>query len=83
MTRFFWEFTLPAAGYVSPIEEPEEPQAPGPIESEEERLLRRQLVHFGQVIPIEDVEQIIDQVDSITRMPCGCRYETKGLSICR
>ncbi len=34
--------------------------------------------HFGQVIPIEDVEQVIDRVDSITRMPCGCRYLLTG-----
>jgi ferredoxin len=32
------------------------------------------LEHFGQILPIEDVEQVIDMVDTITRMPCGCRY---------
>ena len=25
--------------------------------------------HFGQVLPIEDVEQVLDMVDSITRLP--------------
>ena len=34
--------------------------------------------HFGQVLPIEDVERVIDMVDSITRMPCGCRFLTTG-----
>jgi hypothetical protein len=81
--RFFQEFTLPAAQGAPPAEEPDEPQAPSRIESEAEKLQRRQMVHFGQVIPIEDVEQIFDQVDSITRMPCGCRYQTTGKSDCR
>jgi NAD-dependent dihydropyrimidine dehydrogenase PreA subunit len=36
------------------------------------------LEHFGQVLPIEDVEQVVDRVDSITRMPCGCRFMTTG-----
>ena len=81
--RFFREFTLAAAEGSPQVETPEEPQAPSPMESEAEKLHRRQLVHFGQVIPIEDVEQIIDQVDSITRMPCGCRYVTTGKSDCR
>jgi ferredoxin len=35
-------------------------------------------VHFGQVVSLEDAESIIDSVDSITRLPCGCRYFTTG-----
>jgi len=38
----------------------------------------RKVEHFGQVLPIEDVERVIDMVDSITRMPCGCRFLTTG-----
>jgi len=34
--------------------------------------------HFGQVLPIEDVEKVIEMVDSITRMPCGCRFDALG-----
>jgi ferredoxin len=34
--------------------------------------------HFGQVVTLEDAERIIDSVDSITRLPCGCRYFTTG-----
>lgn len=83
VARFFREFTLPAAKDAPPAEEPAEPQAPARLETEEEILRRRRIVHFGQVIPIEEVEQIIDQVDSITRMPCGCRYLTTGKSDCR
>ncbi len=44
----------------------------------EQILRRRQIEHFGQVIPIEDVEKIFVGVSSITRMPCGCRYSSTG-----
>ena len=46
--------------------------------SDEEALAQRKVMHFGQVLPLEDVEKVIDMVDSITRMPCGCRYKTTG-----
>lgn len=36
--------------------------------------------HYGQVLPIEDVEHVLDMVDSITRMPCGCRFHSTGLT---
>ena len=48
------------------------------------RLVRRvaerkqKAVHWGQVVPIEDVEQIIDLQDSIVRLPCTCRMLTTG-----
>jgi Pyruvate/2-oxoacid:ferredoxin oxidoreductase delta subunit len=29
--------------------------------------------HYGQVVPIEDVEQILEFVTSIVRLPCSCR----------
>ena len=34
--------------------------------------------HFGQVLPIEDVEKVVGMVDSITRIPCGCRFLSTG-----
>ncbi|MGQ9729692.1 MAG: 4Fe-4S binding protein [Candidatus Zipacnadales bacterium] len=34
--------------------------------------------HFGQVIPIEDIEEIFRFVNSIVRLPCLCRYLTTG-----
>ncbi len=48
--------------------------------SGEQILRRRQIEHFGQVIPIEDVEKIFEGVSSITRLPCGCRYTSTGLT---
>lgn len=35
-------------------------------------------VHFGQVVPIEDVEQIFEFVNSIIRVACICRHVTLG-----
>lgn len=46
--------------------------------SEEDRLKKLKMTHFGQVLPIEDVEKVIDMADSITRIPCGCRLKTTG-----
>jgi ferredoxin len=43
-------------------------------------LEESKIEHFGQVLPIEDVEQVIERVDSITRIPCGCRFLTTGLT---
>lgn len=34
--------------------------------------------HFGQMVPIEDVEQVLEMSNSITRMACICRYTTRG-----
>lgn len=48
------------------------------------RLLRRLLeprqkrFHYGQVVPLEDVEAIIDRVGSVTRIPCVCRKVSVG-----
>jgi NAD-dependent dihydropyrimidine dehydrogenase PreA subunit len=46
--------------------------------SEAEIIEGRKTIHFGQVLPIEDVEKVINIVDSITRIPCGCRFLTTG-----
>jgi NAD-dependent dihydropyrimidine dehydrogenase PreA subunit len=35
-------------------------------------------VHFGQIVPIEDVEQIFGMVNSIVRVACVCRYAYLG-----
>lgn len=34
--------------------------------------------HFGQVLPIEDVERIFDFVTSVVRMTCYCRQSVTG-----
>ncbi len=34
--------------------------------------------HFGQVVPLQDVDLILDQMSSAVRMPCVCRSMTTG-----
>jgi NAD-dependent dihydropyrimidine dehydrogenase PreA subunit len=34
--------------------------------------------HFGQVVPIEDVEKIFEIVNSVVRLPCICRKTLTG-----
>jgi ferredoxin len=34
--------------------------------------------HFGQIVPIEAVENVLDQVGSIIRLPCICRKINTG-----
>ena len=48
--------------------------------SNAESVNRAKIVNFGQVIPIDDVDGIVDRVSSITRLPCGCRYLSTGKS---
>jgi len=44
------------------------------------RLVTRKMkkVHFGQVVPIEDIEQIFGFTNSIVRVACICRQATLG-----
>ncbi len=44
------------------------------------RIVTRKMkrVHFGQVIPIEEIEQIFGFTNSITRVACVCRKSTLG-----
>lgn len=39
---------------------------------------RQKKVHFGQVLPIEDVEEIFGFVSSVVRLPCICRQGILG-----
>lgn len=34
--------------------------------------------HFGQVVPVEDVQEIFNMCSTIIRIPCVCRRETIG-----
>lgn len=35
-------------------------------------------LHYGQVLPIEDVEKVFDVVSAVVRLPCYCRYINLG-----
>jgi ferredoxin len=39
---------------------------------------RQKRVHYGQVVPIEDLERILEFVNSVVRLPCICRKITLG-----
>jgi ferredoxin len=82
LNRFLEELVIPAAGVSTAGDEaqraPSSDQAPQIQPSAEEILRNRKIAHFGQVLPIEDVAEVLDVVDSITRLPCGCRYVLTG-----
>ncbi len=87
-TRLAWNkefirtFVVPAAGGSLPIsEETANSTTMSPVIpiSEAESLRQHKLEHFGQVLPIEDVEKVFSLASSITRIPCGCRYDNAGL----
>jgi ferredoxin len=87
-TRFEWldnfikYFVDVAAGANYPEEtqsSDETVESPPPSLSYTQRLENSKIRHFGQIVPIEDVAKIFDVADSITRMPCGCRFYNTGL----
>ena len=84
IARFFDNFGVPAiTGVPKPFEQVHGAFAPtaelqGPPAGEDQILDGRKATHFGQVLPLEDVERVIDMVDSVTRIPCGCRFITTG-----
>lgn len=43
--------------------------------------LKMKKIHFGQVVPIEDIERIFGFVTSIVRVACICRQHTLGKEI--
>ncbi len=51
-----------------------------PPRTDEQILSDRKIEHFGQVLPIEDVEKVLSLADSVTRLPCACRYFNRGLT---
>ncbi len=55
-------------------------KAPRLIRNLINRLIRRKMQkdHLGQVVPIEEIEQIFGFVNSIVRLPCICREITLG-----
>ncbi len=39
---------------------------------------KQKKMHYGQVVPIEDIEKIFELTNSIVRVACYCRYNTLG-----
>jgi len=46
-------------------------------------LITRHLkkIHFGQIVPIEDVESILDRFSTVVRLPCVCRKTSTGKEV--
>ena len=42
------------------------------------RVARWKELHYGQVLPIEDVEKVFDVVSAVVRLPCYCRHIRLG-----
>lgn len=55
-------------------------KAPGFVKAVMRPIITRRMkkTHFGQVVPIEEVEQIFDFVASIVRVACICRHVILG-----
>jgi NAD-dependent dihydropyrimidine dehydrogenase PreA subunit len=55
-------------------------RVPGPLRHLIGRMIsgRMKKVHYGQVVPIEDVERIFGMMNSIVRVACICRHITLG-----
>src|SRR5574340_280194 len=45
---------------------------PGSIKNDMEERARRE--HFGQVLPIEEIRDLVLKSDTVVRMPCACRW---------
>ena len=79
----FENFVMPAISSVSKERDesqsaPPSTEPPQVLPSEDEIVAHRKVEHFGQILPVEDVEEVIDMVSSITRMACGCRFISTG-----
>jgi hypothetical protein len=78
---FKWTF-IPAGGGTTPEDQSsndEVSKVPDGSICDEQIVARRKIKHFGQVLPVEDVEQVVNQADPITRLPCARRYFSRGL----
>jgi Pyruvate/2-oxoacid:ferredoxin oxidoreductase delta subunit len=83
---FIKSTVIPAAGGKSEESEPldsDESKKPVAQLTEAQILEQNKIEHFGQVLPIEDVEKVLSLTDSITRMPCTCRYYESGITNAR
>ena len=43
------------------------------------RVEERKQNHWGQVVPLEEIEQILDMTVSVVRFPCVCRSTLRGV----
>ena len=55
-------------------------KAPRVVRSLISRMVSRKMkrIHYGQVVPVEDIERIFGMMGSIVRVACVCRHVTLG-----
>ncbi|GAF75867.1 unnamed protein product, partial [marine sediment metagenome] len=78
MTDFFANFEQYVRDRVGPLEklivaDPAAARGLYPAVVEEQKK-----EHYGQVVPLEEIEQIIDMSLAVVRMPCMCRSTLRG-----
>lgn len=76
LAHFANEFTTRVPGNLAWLERLSHTPLHGPAKPFLKHQLQRD--HYGQVVPLEEVEQILRQVDGIVRLPCVCRRVTTG-----
>lgn len=76
--RFLEEFVLPAAGVKSERADWGPGRDPAETRDAAQILEDWKTVHFGQILPVEDVPEVLGLATSITRIPCGCRFLLTG-----
>ena len=77
IAQFFQDFESSVAGSLSALDAVQAlPFVPDVVSKV--ATARQKKSHFGQVVPIEDVDKILDQIDSFVRLPCVCRSLTTG-----
>ncbi len=79
--RFIEEFFTDiesAAKHVERLERLD--KAPKLVQGMVRKLAARRMkkTHYGQVVPIEDIERVLDFVNSVVRVACYCRHITVG-----
>jgi ferredoxin len=75
--QFFKDFESRTAASLSMLDKLQAlPFVPGAVS--QVATHRQKQSHFGQVVPVEDVDRILDQITSIVRIPCACRSLTTG-----
>ncbi len=83
LNDLFENFVMPAISAMSKQrnesrEETQSTETTDVLPSEDTTVAHRKIEHFGQVLPVEDAEEVIDIASSITRMACGCRFINTG-----
>lgn len=75
--NFFMDFETRTAASLSALDKLQAlPFLPGIVSRV--ATARQKKRHFGQVVPIEDVDLLLDDITSIVRIPCVCRSLTTG-----